>query len=852
MTPRLSLDIRTRIWMALGFLVLATVVTGVLAWKSLDRADTRLQLLHSQTLAEVTSSISLSRQASDVAALAPYLLSFESRYLIEQEGRDLLAKLASIVENWPDAAAAGQDGIEEELVIVVEGMEVAVGDLIQSAAEAISLVDQRQRIEAQLRHLEVALHQSSIAPGTAAEDREIWLSLLAMARELTGAASAQNLLGTGEHQRRYQALEARLPAMAGYPDHAAARQDLASLVDGPPTLFELRRRELNSHLRAENALFRISAAASEINAIATDFARQSEERLTEDRSRTATAIGFSKAMILLIGLGSLVLSLVSALYVSTYVTGNIKLVADAMTRLAGGDRDARLNRQVTADDEIGRLFSAFRVFRSNAERLDRSNRLLNEKNALFERVFSNITDGIAIADDQGRITACNGHVAQALRLAGPPRIESETVQDLLGRSAFSEAYAGRARELEEAGCHDLASEAGQTVEIRTSALPDGGRVWLFSDATERHQLQRRLRRIEHIEALGKVSGEVAHDFGNVLSNVATNLHLVRTSAEPARRFAALDGAQRSIDLGAALVQRLLAFAKRQPLLPELVELRSLVEGMEDLIHIGLGDGVELAVALSDQPVWVLADPGQLESALLNLCLNASQAMPKGGLIKVVVVSTETGRVMLSVQDNGHGMTRKVMDEAFDPFFTTRSGIGGTGLGLSMVYGFVKQSGGDIHLESAPGVGTTVRITFPSAHPDTLAPHVQPAAARGRAILVEDNAHDRDMASHALTALGFDCIALADFDTASERIVTDDGFDLLLTDFHLSQDRRGSDLIAPFLSRNPGARAVVMSGRFTEMELPGLDGVSCLSKPLDPARLRSAIDRTNPAPLRAAT
>ncbi len=619
-------DIRSRMWLALGILALATVLTGAFAWNSLDRADTRLQLLHVQTLDDVTDSIRLSRQPSDIAAAASYLLSFETRFLIEQEGAALSETLTRLLSDWPDHTPDQDTGAQTVLLEAVREMEASLVTLIDAALAVISWVDERQRIEARLCPLERDLYEASTNPNLSIEARGQWLNLLAMAGELSGAARADNLLGIGEHQRNFQRLDRTLAIPPGSADLTLARQALRDALGQSPTLFGLCRQELNSRLSAESALFRISAAAACVNALAADFARQSEVRLSSARARTTTSIAFAKTMIVLIGLGTIVMALSSAIYVSNYVTGNIKAVAEAMTRLVAGERGTRLRRYVEADDEIGKLFRAFRVFRTNAGRLDRSNTLLNEKNAQFERLFTNISDEIAITEADGRITACNAHVASVLRLTDPPEPGSDVIHDVIARSGFADGSLPQAATPDVLKYRELTNADGLTVETRSGLLPDGGKVWLFSDETERRQLQDRLQQIQHIEALGKMSGEVAHDFGNVLSSITTNLHLLETSDLNARRQTAFTGLRNTTDLGAALVQRLLAFAKRQPLSPEIIELTALVRGPEDLISIGLGSGVHLHLSLPSHPAWIPADPGQLESALPNLCLNASQAI----------------------------------------------------------------------------------------------------------------------------------------------------------------------------------------------------------------------------------
>ncbi len=201
---------------------------------------------------------------------------------------------------------------------------------------------------------------------------------------------------------------------------------------------------------------------------------------------------------------------------------------------------------------------------------------------------------------------------------------------------------------------------------------------LISDSTERKQMDSRLSQIQRIEALGKVSGEVAHDFGNILSTISGSLHLMET-ATPERHAGLRQTAASAVDLGVSLTQRLLSFARQQQLDPETVELNQLVEGMADLIGFALRDEIALEVQTAAEPLRVCVDPGQMESALLNLCLNAGQAIEGFGTI-TVSLSAQGDQVVLEVSDTGTGMTPEVLAHAMEPFFTARRDGTGTGLG----------------------------------------------------------------------------------------------------------------------------------------------------------------------------
>ncbi|MBR7621782.1 response regulator [Phenylobacterium sp. 20VBR1] len=321
---------------------------------------------------------------------------------------------------------------------------------------------------------------------------------------------------------------------------------------------------------------------------------------------------------------------------------------------------------------------------------------------------------------------------------------------------------------------------------------------------------------------------------------------------------ALQGAQRA----AGLTARLLAFARRQPLNPTRLQINAVVRDLTDLLHRTLGEQVELETVLSSR-VWVIeADQNQLESALVNLAVNARDAMPEGGKLTIETDNTELDEryaetdaevipgqyVVVAVSDCGEGMSKETLDRVFEPFFTTKEVGKGTGLGLSMVYGFVKQSGGHVTIYSEPGMGTTVKLYFPRFYGETEAIEAIPESAMPRGTLedivlvVEDNDEVRSFSTEALRDLGYGVLEVADAEAALEILRSDAEISLLFTDVVLpgKSGRVLSDMartIRPDLpvlfttgySRN----AIVHNGRLDP-------GVQLLGKPFTTAQLATRV------------
>ena len=815
-------SVRARLLVALALLAVAVLTVGVIAWGALTRSNDRMDRLLGETLTGVDSALTLSRQAADLATLAPYLLTLESPFRIAQEGQAATALVDGLLAGLPAA-----DPLRASLGVARE----AIAGLVRDTSLRAGLRDRTLRLNAELAASERRYAAQSARVTAPLQERQDWLMLQRTAAALLGAGRAENLIGVGEFQREYTRLTRSLtlgltsqrPA-----DEAAELDRMRAIAEGEAGLFELRRLELARQIGAEAALVRIRLGAAAVTAHAAAATSQAQAAIAAERASTTTAIALAKSTLLLVVLASAALALSAALYVSGYVTANLRAISDAMIRLAAGDRQTKLPRGEGQGDEIGKLFHAFRTFRANALRLDRSHRQMAQRTALYENMMAGISDGVAILSDQGQIVAQNARLAPVLRvdparLAGRPRL-TEVI-----------AEAGWQPWVRQAGVGILLLRGAHHAEFRESPLPKGGSVVLIADATERRQLEDRLHQIQRIEALGKVSGEVAHDFGNILSTISGSLHLM-DSAPSERQGMLRQTISSAVDLGAALTGRLLAFARRQHLEPELLDLPGLVDGIVDLVSLALPEHVELMVSNAPIALQVRVDPGQLESAILNLCLNAGQAIAVKGRV-TLTISQVDDLAMIEVADTGTGMPPEVLAHAMEPFFTARADGTGTGLGLAMVYGFIRQSGGDIAISSAPGDGTTVRLTLPLQRGTDAVPH----AALGTVLLVEDDAADRKAAIGLLTPLA-ETLLLAENAAKAMRQMSAP-LALIVTDLTPGGRVDGWRLAETALTQWPEARAIVVSGH-----LPQVDPLSprfasrivTLPKPLTADALSAAL------------
>ncbi|CAO3414274.1 ATP-binding protein [Azospirillum endophyticum] len=380
------------------------------------------------------------------------------------------------------------------------------------------------------------------------------------------------------------------------------------------------------------------------------------------------------------------------------------------------------------------------------------------------------------------------------------------------------------------------------------AVSESAAVQRWADEVRnRERLEEALRQSQKMEALGQLTGGVAHDFNNLLTAALANLHLLgRHLPAEGQRF--LTGTRTALERAEKVTRQLLSFSRQDAVNPTVVDLGDSLRGMNDLLERSIQADIALDWDIAPAPMAVAVDPVQLEMAVLNLVLNARDAMPGGGRIRIAAApGPEPRTARIDVSDNGAGMPPDVMARAFDPFFTTK-GVGkGTGLGLSMVYGFARQSGGNAAIDSRPGEGTHVRIDLPltDARPIEPAPiPVAPAAGDRRPLrilVVEDNPLVLMATVEGLTEEGFTVETAEDGVTALSLLETDRDFDLVVSDVVMPGGVSGIDLARHIREHWPELRVLLASGYSPEsLATMGADTASVLAKPFTPDQLAARI------------
>jgi PAS domain S-box-containing protein len=473
-----------------------------------------------------------------------------------------------------------------------------------------------------------------------------------------------------------------------------------------------------------------------------------------------------------------------------------------------------------------------------------------------------IAEQLALGKKNGYLAECNDALAKMYGRGSAQELIGKPLGDFLilndpGTRQFMEKFIREGYQTTDQESYEMDSQGQKKIFRNTMSgvVVDGHwvRTWgITRDVTERVHLEEQLRNAQQLEAIGRLAGGVAHDFNNILSVIMGHGELLlAASAGDERARNGLEQIRRAADRAASLTQQLLAFSRKQVLQPKVLDMNEAVADVQKMLSRVIGEDIELIASLHPSLLAVKVDPGQMEQVLMNLAVNARDAMPQGGTLRMetsnLEVNAEMARdielaagryVMLRVSDSGHGMDARTMSHIFEPFFTTKPMGKGTGLGLATVYGIVKQSGGSIQVKSEVGQGTTFRIYFPAAE-GNASKRAEPVAS-GKAgggtetiLIAEDEPDLRELTRIFLEGYGYKVLAAS---SAEQAIQTAEGFsapiDLLLTDV-IMPGMSGRQLAEKILSMRPQTRIVYMTGYTDDMVVQHKvlePGVKLLQKP----------------------
>jgi PAS domain S-box-containing protein len=524
-------------------------------------------------------------------------------------------------------------------------------------------------------------------------------------------------------------------------------------------------------------------------------------------------------------------------------------------------------------------FKGYRGTGSDISATVEAQRQIEYEQRLFKNAVESMSDGFALFDPEDCLVFCNAKF-KALNTDLAPSIQpgmtfEEMLRDNIKHGRIVDAI-GREesfiaermeRHQHPQGSHLSKRKDGLWLLLREQRTEEGFSFLVNTDLTEIKQheealieSQKQLFQAQKMEVVGQLTGGVAHDFNNLLGVVIGNLDFLKESfegTEEQREFIA--SAQRAAMHGSELTGQLLAFSRKQALNPKVSDLNSVIDGMTKLLQRALGETIVIRTAPSVDLELVKIDQSQFETALLNLTVNSRQAMPKGGKLTIETTNVEvereyadknmdgeTGRyVMVAVSDTGIGMSSTVLNQAIEPFFTTKEVGQGSGLGLSMVHGFAKQSGGHFSIYSEEGVGTTVKLYFPVTKENVVTviekseKKTVPLGDGETVLIVEDDSGLRDLAIKTISSLGYKAVAAPDGKSALAVMDAGLRIDILFTDVVLPNGMNGVALAAEASVRQANLRILYTSGYTKNAILDsGVvdDGIELLGKPYRRAEL----------------
>jgi len=517
-----------------------------------------------------------------------------------------------------------------------------------------------------------------------------------------------------------------------------------------------------------------------------------------------------------------------------------------------------------------------------SERLE-SRQATDAASSLLSATIESTLDGIMAVDPHGEIVACNRRFAEMWSVGDEALASCDSnklLLSLLGQVRDPVQFFEKVTELywqPEMESYDLVELTDGRCFERFSKpqLTNGratGRVWTFHDITELKKLETQLLHAQKMEAIGTLAGGVAHDFNNIMTAVIGYTNLLRSELNPPPPFSGfLDNINNASNRAVALIRNLLAYSRKEPVQANKFECNALVRNLIGFLERLIGADIELIMKLSEEPQGILADQGQIEQVLVNLAINARDAMPDGGKLTLEVARVELPvdfvkaydsikpgpHVRITVSDTGSGIDEATRSRIFEPFFTTKEVGKGTGLGLSISYGIVKRHGGFITVASENGAGTTFSVFLPRVEPaatlQTSAPAAMPVPRGEETILlVEDNDSVRSLISQVMTAKGYRVIEAVDGEDGVKKFRShQDDLDLVILDVIMPK-KNGGDVYDEIRAMRSDVRAIFISGYtgdIIDRQRICEDGANFLMKPILPEKLltlvREVLDRPQP-------
>lgn len=478
---------------------------------------------------------------------------------------------------------------------------------------------------------------------------------------------------------------------------------------------------------------------------------------------------------------------------------------------------------------------------------------------LLQTIFDTMDQGVMVVEADGAVSAYNQRLLTLLDLPDELLATRPKFIDLIAYQAARQEFAKTPWEqrprltdrliAEEKRVYERERPNGVVMEVRSVPMAGGGMLRTYTDVTVYRRSLAQASETLRLESLGRLTGGIAHDFNNLLAIISLNAELIEAHLDKRSELRELTAVIISATTsGADLTRRLMAYARKQPLAPKLIRPGDLVLAQIELVRRAIGGHIQVITEIERDAPVIRVDPSQITDALLNIAINARDAMPQGGTLTIALRRSQSPQgnpaVVLSITDTGCGMPPEIVSRATDPFFTTKPVGQGTGLGLSVVEGFARQSGGALTILSAPGQGTTIELSLPVAdetlEADSLASAPQPLpSGKGSVLVVEDNEQVRGGIVRSLTRLGYAAAEAGHAQAALALLETRQSPDLVLSDIQLPNGMSGIGLAEMIQHRWPQLPIILMTG-FQDPAVALPAGVTVLHKPFTQERLAETL------------
>lgn len=804
-------SLRHKTSIALFAISLVALCMMAIGWQAMRLSEETLSEFEAQTLPEISTALTLAEGVAQLAAIAPYTAESGRPFQLQSEAKKIKLRfyeLSAVADTLQDTQ------FRSDIFSRLAELQNSLSELIALVEEELFIREDSLALQFQIRALAKSQQPMVIDSDVGLS----WLLDLIERPKLTPSLIIDHL------------------NLLNHPSQ--------TVTQTAKTLHQAHLRLAAIQERKGYLLISVRAKSEQLSQDVSLFVGGLQKKVSQQRQSVADVVTYGQrwslgiSVILLLGLARLYLY-------SRDITYDLGVVTAEMSLLAQGRIDS-YQAKIKRNDEIGTLADTFDVFRQDAIRRQEMTAEMSKQKDLLETIFNNINDGLSVFSSQGLLMAWNPRYealfsfkAEQLRL-GMPITEVQALLHQQNPSAMPHNHLEENQtqfELEDfnqdryhqSKQFERHFRSGKVIEFRSQPMPEGGFVTLYSDLTERKNVEQQLHQAQKMDMLGQLTGGVAHDFNNLLAAIMGNLEMLADSGDfNQHQQKYLDRAVTVSEKSRNLVQRLLAFSRRQPLFPEATQIDGLIEGMRDLVDYSAGKNIKVTQSLNCPQAYCLIDASQLENALLNLALNSSAAMPEGGELSfatylcnlrqgdlkqgnleqgdkehllTVENNTEDSipAITIEVKDTGLGISAELIPRIIEPFFTTKPIGKGSGLGLSTIYGFVKQSGGELQITSEPGLWTKVCLTLPlmKQQIDELTPISKidislPLQAGQRVWLVEDDMEVANVLADQLLSLG---LQVSHFEQAEDVLdmLEHEQADLILSDVNLAGEIDGISL-----------------------------------------------------------